>query len=159
MNELSIFPEYKAAVEWIIESGEVTFSDDDLATMMHTTTEENAFRFGMLKLKKHLLDEHGIDFIRVKDRDTGFRGHKIATSAESLHLTVSKLSARVRNAANKQRTVLTTIDRNVLIDSDQRSFDKNIAKNGLLLSFIDKTRRMVMPKTITLNTEVPRMIG
>lgn len=156
MEQTTIFPEYKHAGEIIAAAQRDFFSDEELVELLKADLETKTFQFRLLALKDYLLNEKGMDLIRVADSDK--RGQKIATCSESLKITVQRLSRRVKNAAQKQRTVLGTIDRAQLTDDESKLYDRNTIKNGLLLCFLDRTKRIALPQNSTVRIDVPKVI-
>ena len=155
MNTTTLFPEYKNAGETIAKGERDFYSEGELAALMSCTANHPHFKFKILKLKDYLLRMHGIDFIRVRDDD--LIGYKVATGPESLQQTVPRLHRRVRNAAHRQRAVIETIDRCQLSADDAGTYDRNVIKNGLLLSFLRKTGR-ALPTGAALRIDVPKVI-
>jgi len=153
----TLYPEYKNAGEIIAKLEHEYFTIEEMADILKSPKESNEFKFKVLKLKDYLLNTHGIDLLSVNDEDDG-KGYKIATCSESLKITVSRLARRVRNAAFRQRTVLETIDRTQLIGDETKVYDRNMVKNGLLISFMNKTRRMQLPQSSVIRIDVPKVI-
>lgn len=152
----TMYPEYKEAAKLIVNSENDIFSDSELAKMLIVEIGTKEFQFAVLKLKDHLLNDYGIDFIRV---DLGAeKGRKIASSRESVRITISRLSKRVKNAASRQRTVIETVDRATLDQNDKKLYEGSVVRNGLLLSFLAQTRRKVFPAHTNLRIDVPKVI-
>ena len=155
-NNTTLYPEYKEAGKLIANGEKDVYSDSELASMMLVGVDTKDFQFAMLKLKDHLLNTYGIDFIRV---DLGpEKGRKIASSSETVKITISRLAKRVKSAAIRQRTVIETVDRSELDSDDEKLYDRSMIKNGLLLSFLAKTSRKSIPKQSTVRIDVPKVI-
>lgn len=152
-----LYPEYKNAGKIIAEKEKEFYTDVELAEMLKTDVHTNDFKFRVMHLKEYLLDTYGIDLIRASDEHMN-KGQKIATCSESLRITVTRLTRRVKNAATKQYTVLSTIDRSQLDTDEAVTYDRSTIKNGLLLSFLNKTKRRVLPVNSTLRIDVPKVI-
>lgn len=155
-KNISLYPEYKEAGKQIANGDQDIFSDNELARMLKVGIDTKEFQFAVLKLKDHLLNDYGIDFIRV---DLGSeKGRKIASSSESVRITISRLAKRVKSAAIRQRTVIETIDRATLDQNDEKLYEGSVVKNGLLLSFLAQTRRKAFPAHSKLRIDVPKVI-
>lgn len=152
----TLYPEYKEAGKLIANGGKDAYSDGELAAMLMVGLDTKEFQFAILKLKDHLLNTYGIDFIRVDIG--GEKGRKIASSTETVRITVSRLAKRVKRAAVRQRTVIETVDRSELDSNDEKTYDMSMVRNGLLLSFLAKTSRKSLSKQSTVRIDVPKVI-
>lgn len=154
---ITIYPEYKNAAHVISKGQEIFYSDKTLATMLMADKETKEYQFRLMHLVRHLLEDHGIDFIRAANEVEG-KGYKIATDKESLDITVSRLSRKVRNTACKQAVVLNIIDREKLEHSDIQVHEQRLLKNGLLLSFLAQSERKKITSKYEVRIDVPKII-
>lgn len=153
----TLHPAYKQAAQDIAESEQVFFSDSELAEMLMEHIGTDRFQFAKMSLIGHLLDEYQIDFIRSQNEHTG-KGYKKATSKESVEVTAERLARKVRNVAHRQRKVIDTVDRASLPDDVRDKHDKYIVKNGLLISFLNKTPLNKCVQGSAVKVDVPKMI-
>jgi len=153
----TLFPSYRQAAKTILESETNFFPDSEISSLLQEPIDSQKYRFMVMSLQQNLLNEHGINLIRSSDKDLG-KGYKIATGSESLRITVRRLSQRVMNAAQKQGTVLSIIDRSELPEDESTIYDRNIIKNGLLQSFLRKTSRAQLTENSQIRIDVPKMI-
>jgi len=156
MGNTTLYPEYKEAGKKIATGDRETYSDSELAAMLMVDIGTKEFQFAILKLNDHLLNQYGIDFIRVDIG--GEKGRKIASNSETVKITVQRLSRRMRNAVTRQRTVIETVDRSMLDGDDEKLYDRSVVKNGLFMSLMAKTRRRVLPSESTVRIDVPKII-
>jgi hypothetical protein len=153
----TLYPEYKEAAKVIAKGETVFYSDKELSGMLDAEMASKDFEFRKLNLICHLLQEYHIDFIRSENETDG-KGYKVATSAESLNVTTGRLSRRIRNAAMKQRAVLGIINRAELSADDSELYDRHAIKNGLLVSFLNKSPLRLMRPGVRVRVDVPKMI-
>ena len=155
--ETTLYPEYKNAGEIIASNSQKFYSDNDLEKMLIAEKGTAGFQFKILNLRQYLLEEHAIDLIRSEHPDEG-KGQKVATPSESLNITVKRLQRRVNNAAHRQRKVLSVIDRTKLIENEPDLYDRNLLRNGLMLSFLGKMgKTRILPET-TVRLDVPKLL-
>ena len=152
-----LYPDYKQAAYDIDAGGKIFYSDVELAQMLSVEIGTDEFRFAIMNLNKYLLDEYNIDFIRAKNETKG-KGYKIATDQERVDITTERLSRRFKFAVAKQRKVLNTVDRSALPDDTKIKYDRYAVKNGLLISFLNKTPLSKCLPGAAVRVDVPKMI-
>lgn len=151
------YPEYREAADIIIESGEAFFDDQRLSELLEAEIESDKYRFRLMELKRYLLIEHDMDFIRWKSETKG-KGYKIATSSESLNITAPRLENKIRNTVRTQSMILGTIKRKELAEDESKNYDRSVIKNSLLFSFLKKTPLQAMKPGISVRVDSPKLI-
>lgn len=152
-----VYPPYKDAAGSIAFHDQRFYSDSQLAELLEENIESDGFQFAKLNLIKYLLDEFGIDFIRVENED-GVKGYKIATPVESVRITAKRLHSRIRNATRKHGKVLSNVDRAVLPADVQKEFDARLIRGGLLAAFLSQTPLKKCIEGIKIRLDHPTII-
>jgi hypothetical protein len=155
-----LHPLYKDVALMIAGSERVFYSDDNLAALLEEEIGSQAFDFARLNLAAHLLDEYSIDFIRAEDIENGAKskGYKIATPTESVQITAPRLQNRIRNAARKQRKVLSVIDYGALPAAVKKEYDARVIRGGLLMAFLAQTPLRQCVPGVKMRIDRPKII-
>ena len=154
---MKLYPAYKEAGRRIYDGDQIFFTDSELSELLAEPLGSDGFRFAIMNLNEHLLSEYQIDFIRAENPE-GDRGYKIATSEESVMITTQRLARRFRNVVSRQRRVLDTVDRSRLSDDAAGLYDRHMVKNGLMLSFLNKTPISRCEPGLVVRIDVPKLI-
>lgn len=155
---MKLHPAYKEAGRCIYQRGQIFYTDGELAKLLMEPVGTDGFRFAIMSLNEHLLSEYQIDFIRAENQE-GERGYKIATSEESVIITTRRLARRFRNVVAKQRRVLDTVDRGRISEEAAWLYDRHMVKNGMMMSFLNKTPINRCEPGLSVRIDVPKLIG
>ena len=158
MNETRIYPAYKEAALTIATADRAFYSDEELAFMLERVIYTDPYEFALMELVRQLLHEYQIDFIRWTSED-GVKGYKVATSEESVKITVNRLRGRMRRAVCKERRVLDTVDRSACSLAVQDEYDRQMIRNGMTISFLNKTSLSRCVPGLSVRVDVPRLIS
>lgn len=155
-----LHPLYKEAAQIIAAGDQVFYSDEDLAALLEEAIGSKLYEFARLKLIAYLLDEFGLDFIRADHikRRKKIKGYKIATPVESVRITARRLQNRIKNAARKQRKVLSVVDCSALPEEVKREYEARVIRGGLLASFLAQTPLGRCVPGINIRFDRPKII-
>ena len=153
-----LHPLYKDVAKQIAEDAIIFYSDDELSRLLEEEKDTDQYRFEIMNLIGHLLDEYSVDFIRSENQKDG-KGYKKATSAESVKITANRISRRIRNAARKQRKVLSIVITAELNDDTRREYDAHCIRSGLLRAFLAQTPLSKCLTGLTVRVDRPALKG
>lgn len=157
MENQFLFPDFKQAALDINESDKIFFSDEEIALMLREKLESDKYRFALMRLQDYLLSEYQINFIRSENEQIG-KGYKKATDSECIEVTAEKLHRKFRSTACKQRKILDIVDRQKLSENTKFLYDRHIIKNGLMVSFLNKTPLSKCLPNSFVKIDIPKLI-
>jgi hypothetical protein len=155
-----LHPSYKEAARRITAENKVFYSDEALGFLLEEDIGTKDYEFARLSLISYLLDEYGVDFIRAEaiEGKEKCKGYKIATAVESVQITARRLQNRIRNAARKQRKVLSVVDPGALPEVVKKEYDARLIRGGLLASFLAQTPLKRCVPGIAIRVDRPKLI-
>ena len=153
---MKLYPPYKEAARHICESDKDFFSFKEIADMLEVEIETQDWQFGRMKVKQYALDEYSIDLIPTANEHKG-RGYKKATDEEMVTVTCPRLNKKGFNTIRKHRKILTCVDTTKLSDKVMKLFERNVVKNLLEISLLEKSPLKKCTPGMTVSVGTPKL--
>lgn len=161
-SKLSLFPNWKELARLIAEdccANDATpfYTDQEIASLLEAQPGTNEFSFGWLKCREALLKKHGIDFMRVKYPEPGY---KVMSDHEKVEYGFRRRFNKTRRNVRRTVALCRSVNRNLLSDDDAKAHDVQLAKSGLMQAVylqLPKTENGLR-LTIEINNDMPGIL-
>lgn len=155
------YPEYKAFVDFILDSGREFFPDTEIAKNLNCPVGSREFSLGVMQVVRELLYVNDIDMIRWSHKSQNgqeIKGYKLATDEESTKITMKRLHKKAISALRRNSVVAGTINRGLLSQGDKNLYDRQVIRNGLFLSMAKKTSLSKITDETVVRVGKPKLV-
>jgi len=155
----TLYPAWKEAAKVIGNEDKIFYANWELEKLLREKQGSQKYNLARMMLKSKLLNEFGIDFIPVKEKDTNKSiGYKKATAEESVKITTARLQRRHKRTNRIQRKIIDTIDRNELSIAAKTVYDARIVQSGLMRAFLKKSNLKKCLPGSTVKIDHPKIV-